>query len=204
MRNKIYVKFAALFCAALFLGACSSCSEAGSDKANSNSKTKVVTPKEIKTGNQSNSNSNTNVTLKRYPGLEEGKNPTLDPSKVKKVDMSKVKKGIPAKKMPGNSELTTTMRGRDFLETRRFLNHPELEKIERLSKSAKDVEVTVFLRNGKKIRIEDGKLKNYKTDSAETILAAVGIKPKKEDPAVTRKKKEEALKAKPIRKNPGS
>ena len=201
MRNKHFIKMAVLTCAALFFGACSSCSEVTTEEGKNGEKTEVITPKEAKTGKTSNSNTNAAPQLKKFPGVKDGENPTLDPKKVKKIDMSKVQKGVPAKKMPDNSEMTTTMKGRYFLETRRFLNHPKLERLERLSKSAKDIEITVYLRNGKSVKVAEGKIKNYKTDTASSILTAIGVTPvkteaeKKKAAEETRKQKEAEKKA---------
>jgi hypothetical protein len=101
----------------------------------------------------------------------------MDDAKVKVIDTSKIRNGLPAKKMPDNSEMSTIGKpDGSFVETRRFLNHPQLEKIERTIRSMEDITLKAYLRNGKVITIPTDKLKNYKTVSASDVLRIAGVK----------------------------
>lgn len=163
------------------LSGCSSCGAA--DTANSNpdnsNNVTVITPQKAVDGRPGPDNSNSK--LVPYPGTEDGKNPTLDESKVKVIDMSKVKPKPPVpRRMGDGSEILTVQSsdGLSFIETRKFNNQEQLDKIVRTSKSPKDRVVKVYLRNGKVVTIDNEKLKNFATDSADSILLLAGIKTK--------------------------
>jgi hypothetical protein len=162
------------------MNACGSCGAAPTgnwNSANSGKNTNVIRPQKAANANGAASNANANANLRLYPGLEKGKDPTTDNSKVKVIDTSKLKAKPPVRKMPDNSEMSTVGKpDGSFVESRKFLNHAQLVKIERTIKSAKDITLNVYLRNGKKITLPNDKLKNYRTASAAQILRAAGFK----------------------------
>lgn len=169
------LKFLLLFISISLCGACAS-SCGGADQANSNtgSNTNVVVPVRADTlppGAQSNTN--------MVNGLKKTnmKNPTLDNSNVKVIDANQ-KTAPPPKRLPDNSFMEVTMsKEGHFVETRKFLDHPDLVKLVRIIKDKNDIQLKVHLKNGKVYDLAEGKLKNYRTVDAYSILAAVGVKP---------------------------
>ncbi|MCY7346355.1 MAG: hypothetical protein LH614_09070 [Pyrinomonadaceae bacterium] len=76
---------------------------------------------------------------------------------------------------PDNSEVSSGMNVKGQpLETRVFKGHPQLAKIERLYVTMENPTLTVYLKNGKKIIVPNGKINNPLTDSADAILKAAG------------------------------
>lgn len=163
------------------MSGCSSCGETGpgnTESANANS-VNVITPQRAPS-NASPDQTNSNSNLVPYGGQSAADNPTLDQSKVKVIDLSKVKpQPLPARKMPDNSEISTVQSpdGKAFIETRKFNGEKQLLKVERITKSASDKVVKVYLRNGKVFTVGNDKLKDFSKDTASSILQAVGVKP---------------------------
>ncbi len=174
----IVLKFAFVFICFVFMGSCaSSCGSSQGTNTNT-SENKVIVPKRSdNTKIPENSNGNTKMVPYNSGGNTNVKNPTLDNSKVKVIDTKNIKVKIPKKRMPDNSEMSTQSKGASFVETRKFLSHPQLDKLERVINSGDDIKVKIYLKNGKVYEIEKGKLKDYKKDSAAVILKAVGIEP---------------------------
>jgi hypothetical protein len=165
------IKYSIFFCSLILLNGCaSSCGSAVETNSNTN---EVIVPKRA-TNVKVPDNSNTNNMVNGLKNIN-GNNPTLDNSKVKVIDTSNVKPTVPTRKMPDNSEMSTQSRGADFVETRKFLNDPQLDKIERIL-NGKNVKFKVYLKNGKVFDLEEDKLKNYKSATAAAILGLVGIK----------------------------
>lgn len=76
---------------------------------------------------------------------------------------------------PDNSEVSGAMNVKGQpLETRVFKNHPQLAKIERLYVTMENPTLTVYLKNGKKVIVPNGKINNPLTASADAILKAAG------------------------------
>ncbi|NNE65292.1 MAG: hypothetical protein HKN33_01900 [Pyrinomonadaceae bacterium] len=195
MKFSFSIKLAVLIMSAIVISGCNSCGTTPSDGSNSNS-TNVLKPRRAdNAGPASNLNTNANTRVsKPYPGTKPGENPTLDNSKVKVINTDRGGVAPPVKKGPDNSEMFTVMKGGVVVETRRFLNNPQLQKIERITRTpGKDVVVKVYLRGGKVIDLPDNKLKNYKIDTATTILLAAGVEIKGDPSAPT---KEEIMKQK--------
>ena len=192
------IKFSIIFFSfALLSGCASSCGSAVETNTNGSTNEVIVPKKATNVSVPSNSNGNTKVVPYSGAGNTNGKNPTLDNSKVKVIDTtdtSKIK-APPAKKMPDNSEVSSRSVGKNFVETRKFIDNKEIDKLERIT-GGKEVKVKVYLKNGKVIDVEEGKIKKYRTDSSAQILEAIGIKQpatKVENPAKT--KEEEMKKA---------
>jgi hypothetical protein len=113
--------------------------------------------------NSSNSNVNSNVqTVEIKPGKNVVANPPTTVS--------------------DGSEVTSVLNAKGAVETRVFKNDPQLAKLERIT-SGNNVTVKVHLKNGKVLTIPKDKIKNFSNDSAEEILRAAGIEPKKPAPA---------------------
>jgi hypothetical protein len=176
------IKFVVIFISLTLLNGCASSCGSSVDSNSNEQSNKIIVPKRADNANIP-TNTNGNANLVQLKGTENinAKNPTLDNSNVKVVNPSKSTKTIPSKKMPDNSVMSTESRGANFVETRKFNNHPVLDKLERVIKGAKDITVKIYLKNGKVYDLEDGKLKDYRTDSAETILEAIGVSPKAGD-----------------------
>lgn len=180
MRIDCRIKLGILLFGISLLCGCSSCGDTarGNENSENSNAVNVITPKEAP--NSSAMVDNSNSKLLPYPGSENGGNPTLDESKIKVVDLSKAKpEPMPARKMPDNSEISTVQSpdGMSFIETRKFIDHPQIKKLERITKSGNDKTVKVFLQNEKVISIANNKLKDFSTDTASSILLVAGVKP---------------------------
>lgn len=174
------IKFFTIFLSLAMLNGCASSCGSVEQTSNQNNNTNqagnVIVPKRADNSNVSN-NANSNTMVNGLANFG-GKNPTLDNSKVKVIDTTNTKSTVQAKKMPDNSEMSTTMDEKgNFVETRKFINNPDLDKLERIIKDPKNIKLKVYLKNGKVYDLAEGKLKNYKTDAAYSILEAVGVKP---------------------------
>ncbi|MDH3492636.1 MAG: hypothetical protein OEM82_03735 [Acidobacteriota bacterium] len=160
----------------IFLNGCSSCGGPPTENSNAaGANINVITPQRATNINVS---ANANAKPQPYPGIKEGDNPTLDNSKVQVIDTTKARVDPPARKGPDNSELTTIMNSKgEVIESRRFLNHEQLEKMERITRSPRDVTIKVFLRNGKVIEIANDKIASFKNVKPDQVLIAAGVKP---------------------------
>jgi hypothetical protein len=169
------LKYFLLFISISLSGACAS-SCGGSEQANngSGSNTNVVVP--VRADNlPPGANGNSNM----VNGLQKTnmKNPTLDNSNVKVIDANQ-KTAPPTKRLPDNSFMETSMsKEGHFVETRKFVDHPDLVKLVRIIKDKNDIKFEVHLKNGKVYDLAGGKLDNYRTVDAYSILTAVGVKP---------------------------
>ena len=76
-----------------------------------------------------------------------------------------------------DSVIFSESRGKDFVETRTFKNHPVLVKIEKIMDGKTNV-YKVYLKNGKVIDAPEEKMKSYETLSAASILYEIGLQPK--------------------------
>ncbi|MEZ5307550.1 MAG: hypothetical protein R2684_10440 [Pyrinomonadaceae bacterium] len=140
----------------------------------------VVKPKEVPAPPGANSNTN----LVPAKGVDGNSNPTLQPPKNLQVIDTNKAATMPAKKLADNSEVTVSQTKEGyFIESRRFLNNPQLEKVEKILKSPKDITYRVHLRTGKVIEVSGDTIKGFRTDTASMILRAVGIEPEqRKDP----------------------
>lgn len=174
------VRFILVFTLFAFLNGCASSCGNAVVETNSNTETnknvQVIVPKKADNANlQAASNGNGKTVP--YPGLENtnGKVPNVDNTNIKKIDEKDIKEIIPTRKMADNSEMSVRSVGADFIETRKFSNDPQLDKVERIINGTTS-KYKVYLKNGKTFEPTEEKLKDYKSLSAAVILAAVGVK----------------------------
>lgn len=99
-------------------------------------------------------------------------NQTADPNSVK---TSRVTNGVPA---PENSFVSTVMNDQGIpIETRVFQNHPTLIKVERTHLEGYKTSTRVFLRDGRVLPLEHGKIRELAAAPTALILDSVGVKP---------------------------
>lgn len=198
MKFRLFAKSALVVAGFVLFSGCTSCRDVEPENSNRLSETKVIKPK--RSDNSAWTNSNTNAQAKTYPGLENGKNPTLDNSKVKVINTANAPVPLPPRRMPDNSEVSTTMNSEGaFVESRRFLDHPVLERLERITVSPKNVKVRVRLRSGKAVDIVPSKIKNFRFESADTILKAAGVAQASKAEKGSAAEKEEIMKRKSVK-----
>ncbi len=78
---------------------------------------------------------------------------------------------------PDDSEIFSQMNEKGQpLETRVFKNNRALAKIERLYVTMENPTLTVYLKNGKTVKVPNGAIANPLTASAAEILQAAGVK----------------------------
>ncbi|MBX3290160.1 MAG: hypothetical protein KF855_12525 [Acidobacteria bacterium] len=75
---------------------------------------------------------------------------------------------------PDNSEYFITLTD-VARETRRFKSHSVLDRVEKES-DGKNVKITAFLKDGKKVSIDPGRISNFPKATAAQFLGAAGIK----------------------------
>jgi hypothetical protein len=132
----------------------------------------------VGTANQANNStvSNTNPEMIPYPGTENtnGAPPMDNNAKVLTVDPKQLQPTNPAVPGADNSEVITALNEKGAVETRTFKGHPVLAKVERTT-AGRDLQLKVFLKNGKVVNLPPDKIKNFTGDSAQSILQAIGI-----------------------------
>lgn len=128
--------------------------------------------------NQANNStaSNTNPQMIPYPGTENTNGVVAANSDVKvvTVDPKQLKPTNPGFPAADNSEVISTLNEKGAVETRIFKSHPVLAKIEKTT-YGRDIQLKVYLRNGKVVDLPLEKIKNFAGDSAAEILQAAGI-----------------------------
>lgn len=80
-----------------------------------------------------------------------------------------------SKPAPDNSVYITSLTD-VATEIRQFKDHPVLDKVERIS-DAKGSRTTAHLRNGRRVNVPDGRIKNLAVASASELLVAAGLPP---------------------------
>lgn len=80
-----------------------------------------------------------------------------------------------ARTAPEDSEFTAVLKDVG-LETRTFKNHPQIDKVERITSPGKKV-IKVYLKGGKVVELPGDAIKNLKTAHSSTILSAAGMAP---------------------------
>lgn len=78
---------------------------------------------------------------------------------------------------PDDSTVTTSSRGKDFVQTRVFKSHTILERVEKIMSGA-TTKYKVYLKNGKVLDAPAEKMENFATMAPVNILNAIGIEPK--------------------------
>lgn len=132
----------------------------------------------VNRSNQTNGStiSGNNPDLIPYPGTENTNGvPTANSDvKVTKIDPTQIKPTNPAMTAADNSEILTVLNEKGAVETRTFKSNPLLAKIERTT-VGKNVQLKVYLKNGKVIDLPAEKIGNFTNDSAQQILQAAGL-----------------------------
>ncbi|HEX8733709.1 MAG TPA: hypothetical protein VF721_00165 [Pyrinomonadaceae bacterium] len=115
------------------------------------------------------------------PGNTSGAPTANDNTQIVNIDPQKIKPTNPAVPAADNSEITTVLNEKGAIETRIFKGNPVLAKIEKAT-FGRDVQIKIYLKNGKVIPVAADKIRNFAADSAEQILQAAGIQASKPAP----------------------
>lgn len=93
---------------------------------------------------------------------------------------------------PDDSVISSGSRGKDFVETRTFKNHPVLAKVEKIM-DGKTEKYKVYLKNGKVLDAPADKMNNMSALAPANILEAIGMQPKPQtnQPTKTEEKKDQ-------------
>jgi hypothetical protein len=168
-----------------------------------NSTTSNVAADPAVNSNQSNTNtvaatnSNPNGGMVPYGGVQNINsnvfNATNDNLKVIPYQPKKDELPSGSRNAPDDSIISSGSRGKEFLETRTFKNHPVLAKVEK-SMDGKITKYKVFLKNGKVFDAPADKMGNFTVTSPDTILAEIGILPKPQTNPPTKTEGKEAQK----------
>lgn len=76
-----------------------------------------------------------------------------------------------------NSEISSTMdKQGNFVETRRFNAHSQLDKVERTYLSTENSSLKIYLKGGKVVTVSGNQVKNIAAASSADFLALAGIK----------------------------
>jgi hypothetical protein len=119
--------------------------------------------------------SNSNPALIPYPGTENTNgNPANSDVKVTNINPQQLKPANPPMPAADNSEIFIALNEKGAVETRIFKSNPLLAKIEK-STVGRNVQLKVYLKNGKVIPVAAEKIGNFTNDSAEQILQAAGV-----------------------------
>jgi hypothetical protein len=119
--------------------------------------------------------SNNTPSMIPYPGTENTNgNPANSDIKVTNIDPKQIKTTNPAMPAPDNSEMLTVLNEKGVVETRTFKSNPLLAKVERTT-VGRNVQLKIFLKNGKVVAVPSEKIGNFPTDSAQQILQAAGL-----------------------------
>lgn len=110
-------------------------------------------------------------------------------------EMKKAEKMRQYKLGPENSFISGEMNDKgEPVQTRQFGNHPTIKKVEVITYSETEKKMLVYLKNGKVLPLEPGKVTNPMTASSYDLLKAVGVEVK--TPAQTTDDKKEEQKKK--------
>ncbi|HEX8367169.1 MAG TPA: hypothetical protein VF604_01260 [Pyrinomonadaceae bacterium] len=149
------------------LGGCSGVS--GDNNANASTAN-------VNSSNTANTESVSNTAMIPYPGPgnTSGAPPANSDVQTVNIDPKQLKPTNPAVPAADNSEVISTLNEKGAVETRIFKSHPILAKVEKTT-FGRDVQLKVYLKNGKVIPTPPEKIQNFINDSAEQILQAAGI-----------------------------
>jgi len=108
--------------------------------------------------------------------LADLKDPTQDNSKVVVLDPTKVDAGPLSRQLPENSRLIINMDPNGGVtETRLFDKHPVLVKVEKSTRGPNDSKLTIYLKNGKSVPVNEKEIGNFRTASIASLLKAAGV-----------------------------
>lgn len=119
-------------------------------------------------------------------------NATNDNLKVTQTQPKKDEMPYGSRTAPDDSFIVSGSRGKDFLETRTFKNHPVLAKVEKIM-DGKTIKYKVYLKSGKVVDAPADKMTNMEALAPNNILDAIGMlpKPQTNPQAKTEEKKEQ-------------
>jgi len=125
-------------------------------------------------------NSNPAAEMQPYNGVQNVNpnafNATSDNLKVIPYQPKKDELPYGTRTAPDDSVVSSGSRGKDFVETRTFKNHPTLSKVEKIM-DGKTTKYKVYLKSGKVVDAPAEKMSNYAAMAPVSILEAIGIKP---------------------------
>jgi hypothetical protein len=79
---------------------------------------------------------------------------------------------------PDDSEYSSTMdKTGAAIERRVFHNDPQLVKVEKVWKGVNDKTISIYLKNGKVVKLPGDKIENINSQPASVFLDAAGVKP---------------------------
>jgi hypothetical protein len=101
---------------------------------------------------------------------------------------------------PDDSEYSSTMdKSGMAIETRVFHNHPQLIKVTRTWKGVNDKTISIYLKNGKVVKLPGDQIPNMNSVPASVFLDAAGVKPPVPRPAAANTTEMAPQKIKPKR-----
>ena len=193
MRNKFFAVFGVA--ATLALGACSSSDETKS-AANGTPPSAVNTPVATSSSNQANANTNVAIDGTSFAANPADVNSALSSADSAGIQSPQVKnrldklgkEGGPAgppvdaeatamklaRPAPDNSTFTSYLSEAGY-EIRTFKNHPQLQKVQKITTTNGVVTIKVFLRNGKVIDLPGQAVPVLSTAPASQIMDAAGL-----------------------------
>jgi hypothetical protein len=179
--GEILVKYYLLIIAILvFSGACSSNLPANQTTGGTNS---AANSDPANANTAAATNSNPAIQMQPYNGVQNinsnAFNATSDNLKVIPYQPKKDELPYGTRNAPDDSIVSSGSRGRDFVETRTFKNHPILSKVEKIM-DGKTTKYKVYLKSGKVVDAPADKLSNYTAMAPNSILDAIGMKPQLE------------------------
>ena len=194
--NKLIILFITAIIAVSLAGCWSATTETNTENANANADEKTVadfskeTNVSVNVGNNSTGNTQTEdlpptlqvQTNKVGNHIRTGK-PGIDPPGMKNAE-KQYNTGL-------ESSLISTEMNKDGnpVETRKFSNNPQLDKIEVTALGEKERKILVYLKNGKVLPLQQGKLTNPMVATSYEILKSVGIEVKAAPPTGNEKSK---------------
>lgn len=114
------------------------------------------------------------------------------------VDSPEMKKGESVRQYklgPENSFISGEMNDKgEPVQTRQFGNNPTIKKVEVITYSETQKKMLVYLKNGKVLPLEPGKVTDPMTASSYEILKAIGVEVKSPPPTANDKKEEQRKK----------
>lgn len=101
---------------------------------------------------------------------------------------------------PDDSEYSSTMDKSGMpIETRVFHNNPQLIKVTRTWKNVNDKTISIYLKNGRVVKLPGDQVPNMNSVPASVLLDAAGIKPPAPHPAAANATETDPQKIKPNR-----
>ncbi len=142
-------------------------------------------------------NSNPPAEMQAYNGMQNVNPNAFNASgdNLKVIPYQPKKDEIPygSRTAPDDSIVSSGSRGKNFVETRTFKNHPLISKVEKIM-DGKTTKYKVYLKSGKVVDAPTDKMSNYTAMAPNSILEAIGMKPQLEPNPQTKPEDKEAQK----------